>query len=206
MNSKEKNAIIKKLQFPANFTKKGTLSYKLIKEDNLYYVIGFFIDDSIDKDNFFMQYFVQPLFIEFPTYVFTLGQRIGGHWNINDIPDLQGKLDKFFSQIPQNIHDIVNYIKKEFGGIDNLFKYQALAYSYILILDYKSAFKELNKVSYKEIEKLPLWKREELERIEVILNLLEKEKYGEIKKMLALWQRKTLENIRINIDHIKFTN
>ena len=96
MNSKDRATIIKNLYFPENFIKKGPLAYKMVKKDDLCYLVGFFVDNSIDKDSFYVQYFVQPLFIEFTTFVFTLGQRVGGIWNKNNISGLQISLEPFF--------------------------------------------------------------------------------------------------------------
>jgi len=199
MNGKDRATIIKKLNFPENFIKKGPLAYKMVKKDDLFYLVGFFVDNSIDNDSFYVQHFIQPLFIEFTTFVFTLGHRVGGIWNKDNISDLQMSLEPFFLKVPNNVPDIINYINGNFKNLDNLFKYQSLSYSYVLVQEKEAAIKELKKVSFKDLKTGPLWKQKELGRINTVLDLMEKNEFNEIRAIFGLWQQATLDAIKLTL-------
>ena len=81
MKTTELNKIIKEIKFADKFIKNGILAYYIIKDKSgASVLIGFYLDSSTDKDSFFLQYFVQCLYVPFSTYNFSLGERIGNHW------------------------------------------------------------------------------------------------------------------------------
>ena len=70
MKSSELIKIMKKLTFPS-YTKKGRLAYSIIEHENGAKLLkGFYLDSSINKDLFFVQYFVQSLYDPFPFFNF----------------------------------------------------------------------------------------------------------------------------------------
>ena len=92
MNKKEKIKIMKQLDLPHYFIKKDNLAYYITSKLGLDVVTGIYIDSSIDPENFFVQYFVQPLYIRFPTFIFNFGYRIGSHWTIKDLEKINLEL------------------------------------------------------------------------------------------------------------------
>ena len=114
MNKKEKIKIMKQLDLPHYFIKKDNLAYYITSKLGLDVVTVIYIDSSIDPENFFVQYFVQPLYIRFPTFIFNFGYRIGSHWTIKDLEKINLELsilNKFndFNDLCSNIEK--NYIK-----------------------------------------------------------------------------------------------
>lgn len=69
------------LNFPDRFKKKGRLAYyTLTHKTGAIVLVGFYLDNSIDPNSFFVNYFAQCLYVPFCTYNFSLGDRIGSYW------------------------------------------------------------------------------------------------------------------------------
>ena len=114
MKTTELNKIIKEIKFVDKFIKNGRLAYYIIKDKSgAAILIGFYLDSSVDKDAFFLQYFVQCLYVPFSTYNFSLGERIGNHWkkeetkkNISQKHQKNAmKIDLHFDQLVKNPHE-----------------------------------------------------------------------------------------------------
>ena len=81
MKSSELNKIMRLLNFPDRFMKKGRLAYyTLTHKTGAIVLVGFYLDNSIDPNSFFVNYFAQCLYVPFCTYNFSLGDRIGSYW------------------------------------------------------------------------------------------------------------------------------
>ena len=86
MKSCELNRIMQKLSFPLNYIKKGSQAYSIIEHKSGAKIMkGFCLSSSINKDCFFLNYFVQPLYIRNQDIDLSLGDRLGGHLNLSDI-------------------------------------------------------------------------------------------------------------------------
>lgn len=73
MKSTELNKIMRKLIFPDRFKKKGRLAYyTLTHKTGAMVLVGFYLDNSIDPNSFFVNYFAQCLYVPFSTYNFSL--------------------------------------------------------------------------------------------------------------------------------------
>ena len=96
MKSTELNKIMRKLILPDRFKKKGRLAYyTLAHKTGAMVLVGFYLDNSIDPNSFFVNYFAQCLYAPFSTYNFSLGNRLGSYWDINRMSELQDKLNEF---------------------------------------------------------------------------------------------------------------
>lgn len=96
MKSTELNKIMRKLILPDRFKKKGRLAYyTLAHKTGAMVLVGFYLDNSIDPNSFFVNYFAQCLYAPFSTYYFSLGNRLGSYWDINRMSELQDKLNEF---------------------------------------------------------------------------------------------------------------
>lgn len=81
MKSSELNKIMRLLNFPDRFKKKGRLAYyTLTHKTGAIVLVGFYLDNSIDPNSFFVNYFAQCLYVPFCTYNFSLGDRISSYW------------------------------------------------------------------------------------------------------------------------------
>ena len=96
MKSSELSKIMKKLIFPNKFKKKGRLAYyTLTHQTEAMVLVGFYLDNSIDSNSFFFNYFAQCLYVPFNTYNFSLGDRLGSYWDINRLSELQDRINEF---------------------------------------------------------------------------------------------------------------
>jgi hypothetical protein len=100
LNSKDLTALMKKLKVKDFFHKKGRLAYYFVQQGELKILVGIFLDSSIDAESFLVEHFVQPLFIPFPTVCFTIGKRVGTHWNLNSVEKLEAELQKIIRLNP----------------------------------------------------------------------------------------------------------
>lgn len=65
---------MRKLILPDRFKKKGRLAYyTLAHKTGAMVLVGFYLDNSIDPNSFFVNYFAQCLYAPFSTYNFSLG-------------------------------------------------------------------------------------------------------------------------------------
>lgn len=114
MKSSELNKIMRLLNFPDRFKKKGRLAYyTLTHKTGAIVLVGFYLDNSIDPNSFFVNYFAQCLYVPFCTYNFSLGDRIGSYWQIDRKPDLQDKINNFdvFNEL-NTFEDLLAILKK----------------------------------------------------------------------------------------------
>lgn len=114
MKSSELNKIMRLLNFPDRFKKKGRLAYyTLTHKTGAIVLVGFYLDNSIDPNSFFVNYFAQCLYVPFCTYNFSLGDRIGSYWQIDRMPDLQDKINNFdvFNEL-NTFEDFLAILKK----------------------------------------------------------------------------------------------
>lgn len=114
MKSSELNKIMRLLNFPDRFKKKGQLAYyTLTHKTGAIVLVGFYLDNSIDSNSFFVNYFAQCLYVPFCTYNFSLGDRIGSYWQIDRMPDLQDKINNFdvFNEL-NTFEDFLAILKK----------------------------------------------------------------------------------------------
>jgi len=197
MKAKERAKIIKDIEFPDNFLKKGDLSYKIIDYKGFKYIIGFCLDSTFDEDSFFVQYFTQPLFIPFSTLVFTLGDRIDSYWNTNMLKELESKI--LNKNLPRDVDELLIYWESKFKKFNDNYKFQAIGFTYFLMSDFEKSIKELKKVDFKDIQNQPSWKQEEIFRIKKVLTLLEERKYEEIFELFLNWQEFTIKSLKLKL-------
>ena len=196
MNSSERTKILKKIKLPDIFIKKGGLAHYLVKEKDLIILVGVYVDSNMDKESFFIQYFIQPMFVLFPTYVFSIGHRVGGYWSKQDIKKIENELSNFTEL--KSFDDIKKILETTFGESENLYKHQFLGYIYVLLNEVKLAKKELQKVIKQKSNDNPQWKVEEIKRVEDFLLLLNTSDYIKAKNKLFEWQAITMRNLALS--------
>lgn len=197
MKLKERAKIIKEINFPNDFLTKGDFSYRIIDYKGFKYIVGFCLDSTFDENSFFVQYFTQPLFIPFSTLAFTLGDRIGSYWNNSMLEEVSSKILNM--NVPKNINDLLYYWETKFKKFNDNYKFQAIGFSYFLLDDFDKSIKELEKVSFANIENQPTWKQEEMFRIKRILTLLKEKEYEEISKLFMEWQDFTIKSLKLKV-------
>ena len=107
MKSTELNKIMRKLILPDRFKKKGRLAYyTLAHKTGAMVLVGFYLDNSIDPNSFFVNYFAQVHFLD---KIISLNKRDDSNLFLHQIENAQllkgyietGEYDKGVSQILQ---------------------------------------------------------------------------------------------------------
>lgn len=187
--------IIRELSLPDFFSFMDGFAYYLVRQDGYYVLVGIYIDSSIDPDSFFVQYFIQPLFIPFPTFVFTIGERIGGHWSVNDVEKINAMLANI--KTPKTFAEIKALLSTDFKRLDDLFKHEFLGYINFLLSNKEDALKELRTVAMARKYFQPGWNTEPIKRAEDFIDLINQDDQGTARSRLLQWQADTMELLKI---------
>lgn len=197
MKSSELNKIMRLLNFPDRFKKKGRLAYyTLTHKTGAIVLVGFYLDNSIDPNSFFVNYFAQCLYVPFCTYNFSLGDRIGSYWQIDRMPDIQDKINNFdvFNEL-NTFEDFLAILKKHpyYGlktGRDVYF-----AFTNYILKDYGKSEYFLDKI-------ISLRKRDhhnlfsyEIENAQFLKDCIEKCNYDKGINQILLWQAQTINGL-----------
>ena len=201
MKSSELNKIMRLLNFPDRFKKKGRLAYyTLTHKTGAIVLVGFYLDNSIDPNSFFVNYFAQCLYEPFCTYNFSLGDRIGSYWQIDRMPDLQDKINNFdvFNEL-NTFEDFLAILKKHpyYGlktGRDVYF-----AFTNYILKDYGKSEYFLDKI-------ISLRKRDhhnlfsyEIENAQFLKDCIEKCNYDKGINQILLWQAQTINGLGLRL-------
>lgn len=201
MKASELNKIMRMLIFPDRFTKKGRLAYcTLTHRMGAIVLIGFYLDNSIDPNSFFVNYFAQCLYAPFCTYSFSLGNRIGSHWQIDRIPELQAQINGFdvFNEL-NTFEDFLAILKKHpyYGSEAGRNVYFALTY-YILNEQRKSLHFLDKIISLEKRDNHDLFSNE-IENAYLIKDCIEKGDYNRGISQILQWQDQTVKAIGLKI-------
>ena len=201
MKLSELNKIMRLLNFPDRFKKKGRLAYyTLTHKTGAIVLVGFYLDNSIDPNSFFVNYFAQCLYVPFCTYNFSLGDRIGSYWQIDRMPDLQDKINNFdvFNEL-NTFEDFLAILKKHpyYGlktGRDVYF-----AFTNYILKDYGKSEYFLDKI-------ISLRKRDhhnlfsyEIENAQFLKDCIEKCNYDKGINQILLWQAQTINGLGLRL-------
>lgn len=201
MKSSELSKIMKKLIFPNKFKKKGRLAYyTLTHKTGAIVLVGFYLDNSIDSNSFFVNYFAQCLYVPFCTYNFSLGDRIGSYWQIDRMPDLQDKINNFdvFNEL-NTFEDFLAILKKHpyYGSKTGRDVY--FAFTNYILNDYGKSEYFLDKI-------ISLRKRDhhnlfsyEIENAQFLKDCIEKYNYDKGINQILLWQAQTINGLGLSL-------
>lgn len=201
MKSSELNKIMRLLNFPDRFKKKGRLAYyTLTHKTGAIVLVGFYLDNSIDPNSFFVNYFAQCLYVPFCTYNFSLGDRIGSYWQIDRMPDLQDKINNFdvFNEL-NTFEDFLAILKKHpyYGSKTGRDVY--FAFTNYILKDYGKSEYFLDKI-------ISLRKRDhhnlfsyEIENAQFLKDCIEKCNYDKGINQILLWQAQTINGLGLRL-------
>lgn len=197
MKSSELNKIMRLLNFSDRFKKKGRLAYyTLTHKTGAIVLVGFYLDNSIDPNSFFVNYFAQCLYVPFCTYNFSLGDRIGSYWQIDRMPDIQDKINNFdvFNEL-NTFEDFLAILKKHpyYGSKTGRDVY--FAFTNYILKDYGKSEYFLDKI-------ISLRKRDhhnlfsyEIENAQFLKDCIEKCNYDKGINQILLWQAQTINGL-----------
>ena len=201
MKSSELSKIMKKLIFPNKFKEKGRLAYyTLTHKTGAIVLVGFYLDNSIDPNSFFVNYFAQCLYVPFCTYNFSLGDRIGSYWQIDRMPDIQDKINNFdvFNEL-NTFEDFLAILKKHpyYGSKTGRDVY--FAFTNYILKDYGKSEYFLDKI-------ISLRKRDhhnlfsyEIENAQFLKDCIEKYNYDKGINQILLWQAQTINGLGLSL-------
>ena len=201
MKSSELSKIMKKLIFPNKFKKKGRLAYyTLTHKTGAIVLVGFYLDNSIDPNSFFVNYFAQCLYVPFCTYNFSLGDRIGSYWQIDRMPDLQDKINNIdvFNEL-NTFEDFLAILKKHpyYGSKTGRDVY--FAFTNYILKDYGKSEYFLDKIiSLKKRDNHNLFSHE-IENAQFLKDCIEKCNYDKGINQILLWQAQTINGLGLRL-------
>ena len=190
---------MRKLILPDRFKKKGRLAYyTLAHKTGAMVLVGFYLDNSIDPNSFFVNYFAQCLYAPFSTYIFSLGGRLGSYWDINRMSELQGKLNEFdvFDKL-NTFEDILLFLKKHpyYGSSSGRDEYYAL--TYYILEDYRKSMSFLDKIiSLRKREDYNLF-LDKTENARLLKDFIERGDYDKGISQILRWQEQTMNGIKL---------
>ena len=201
MKSSELNKIMRLLNFPDRFKKKGRLAYyTLTHKTGAIVLVGFYLDNSIDPNSFFVNYFAQCLYVPFCTYNFSLGDRIGSYWQIDRMPDLQDKINNIdvFNEL-NTFEDFLAILKKHpyYGSKTGRDVY--FAFTNYILKDYGKSEYFLDKIiSLKKRDNHNLFSHE-IENAQFLKDCIEKCNYDKGINQILLWQAQTINGLGLRL-------
>ena len=197
MKSSELNKVMKKLILPDKFEKKGRLAYyTLTHRTGAMVLVGFYLDNSIDSNSFFVNYFVQCLYKPFCTYNFSLGGRIGSYWQIDRMVELQDEMNRFdvFDGL-DTFDDFIPLLKNHpyYGAAVGRDAYFAL--TYFILNDYRKSKCFLDKIISLEKREDGYLFSEEIENARMMKDCIENDDYDKGISQILQWQEQTIKEI-----------
>jgi len=168
---------------------------------------AFFLDQSGDPDDFYVEYFLQPLFVPAERIHFSIGDRVqrpdGGQvWTLSNptlVRDLHHSLrpiaDYFFSHIhtPADVAQAAASLKKS----TNPHVREAIAYSFAKGGDTTSATHELDAL-IQQLQASPLydWQRDMLQRVQGFRGVLLADT-AKAQEQLLRWEQETARHVEL---------
>jgi hypothetical protein len=178
MTKKERAALGKRVcKDLVGFCVKGPLLFVCPVDHTLRGI--YFDSSSFDKKRFFVQIFLQPLFVPAPTLAFNLGWRLGGdaHFWTSDAPDadqalivaIKDKVIPFFGAV-QATTDLIA-AARQLGKTADPYVKQVVAYAYAREGDATRAQAQLEELA-NPVGLDTAWKRDIAERASLLRRLL----------------------------------
>jgi hypothetical protein len=202
MKAAEYNNVMQGLELPVRFKKKGRLAYyHLEHESSAKILVAIFLDSSIDPHCFYIQQFVQCLYVPFPTYIFSLGDRIGGLWQTTDITAINHNLKNFKQFDTLNSFEaFVPYLEqnKYYGDVIGRNLYFAL--THFILKNYKKALPYLNEIIDMENPPNLDWQQQNTTNAAQIKNIILEENYQAGLSQILSWQEETISSLKLTFN------
>lgn len=201
MKTSELKKVMKEIELSNHYIKEGKLAYKMIEHHTgLSILLGIYLDNTSNKESFFVQYFAQCLYVPFPTYNFSLGDRIGSYWKIENLLELNQQIKSSISLSFDKIvsfNDFITFMETHPYYGNEVGKFQYLAYTYFILEDYKKSLYYLDKIIKLKEHSNPEWFQDEIVNAEIIKESIICMNYNQGIKHLLDWQERTISNIKL---------
>ena len=201
MKSSELNKIMRKLSFPSCYIKKGRLAYSVIEhESGAKLLKGFYLDASINKDYFFVQYFVQSLFDSFPYLNFSLGNRLGGHLNPSEIDQINNMINSFKEfDCLKCFSDYIPFLNTHPYYGSDISKFKCYAFHYYLQSDFEKSRIFFNKIMDFENHQNSEWFETDIKTAKEFVGFINSCSFDKGINQLLQWQEETIKNLKLKI-------
>lgn len=199
MKAKELNKIFKKISFPSQFISKGNLAYFLLShETGAEVLVGFCLSSSIDPTAFFIQYFVQCLYVPFSALDFSAGDRIGSYWYENDIININKIIDAFgdYKSLKTFGNVVQYYMEHPYYG-NKIGQYMSIGLTFFLQKDYGKSLFYLDRIINAKNDENHIWFEQEIENAETIKQCIKCDDYAKGVECILEWQRVTKNSIKL---------
>ncbi len=201
MKTTDLNKVMKGITLPDKYIKKGRLAYYILKHDtDASILVGFLLGNCSDKDSFILHYFAQCLYEPFVTYNLSLGDRIGLHWKVRDLPEINQKLSKFneFDTL-NSFKDFIPFLEKNnyYGEVTGRNMYFAL--TYFIEKNFKESLKYLDEILKLKNHTNLEWLKQDILYAEQIKSYIIENDYQIGIEQLLKWQQETISAIKFKI-------
>ena len=199
MKSTELNKIMRGLALPSKFNKNGRLAYyNLTHETGAKILVGIYLDSSVDPNSFFVQYFVQCLYVPFSTYIFSLGDRIGSHWKASDLPEINQRLVSFskFDNL-NSFNEFIPFLEKNTYYGEGTGRSQYFALTYFIEKNYDYSLRYLDEILKLRNHSNPEWFKQDILNAEQIKKCIVKNDYQTGIEQILKWQQETISAIKL---------
>lgn len=200
MNSADFNKIMNEIDFPNSFIKKGRLAYNLIEHrTGAKLLVGFYLDSSIEKDSYFVQYFVQCLFIPFTTFNFSLGDRIGRYLINEDVKILNNDL-KYFTRFDSlnTFDNFILYLENNTYYGHKIGRELYFSLTYFIDNNFEKSLQYLDEIIKFKSHSNSEWFKEDVLIAEFIKSCIEEDNYQKGIEQILIWQNATIKSLKIS--------
>lgn len=202
MKAIELNKIMKGMHLPNKFTTKGRLAYYTLthRTTRASVLVGLYLDSSIDPESFIAYYFFQCLYEPFCTLNFSLGDRIGNHWNKDNITKLEKKINdlRIFNNL-NTFDDFVRILIKHPYYGEKTGRDSYLALTYFILKEYDKSLFYLDEIISTENDVDEKFRSSEVNNARLIKNSIINFDYNQGITQIIEWQNQTINDIGIKI-------
>jgi hypothetical protein len=195
MKKSERAKVLKEINLPPTFTKFQDTAYYIVQERNLKIMVGIMVDSTSNPKDFVINSFITPLFIEFPAFVLTIGDRIGSSWYPEELPIINDELRNIITY--NSILEIFKYVREKYS-MTNKYVLKTLGYICLIkgnnprALEYFEYIVELAKESPFE------WFQKEGVLIQHLIDKIKNNQNDEIFRELEAAQIRMVTNLKLD--------
>lgn len=199
MKTRELNRIFKGINFPSQFQSNGNLAYYLLShETGANVLVGLCLSSSMDPTSFFIQYFVQCLYVPFSTLDFSSGERIGSYWQEDDLTKINKTLASFdaYKRL-KTFEDVVPYYVENHYYGNKVGQDMNIGLTLFLQKKYNMSMSYLERIISLKNSENHTWFEQEIANAEIIKSCIQHADYTKGVECMLEWQRMTKECIKL---------
>jgi hypothetical protein len=192
---------MKEIEFPVNFRVEKRLAYRLLLHDSgAKILVGFTKDRSMDPESFYFHYFVQCLYVPFTTLNLSLGDRLGGLWTGNTLPQLNSEIHHFKKLDSLcTFEDFLNFSENHPYYGHEVGQLNCLALTHYILGNYTASLKYLQKISDFKNHTHAHWFAEEISNSDFLMDCMATGDYEKGMDQILKWQEQTMHALKLKL-------